>query len=361
MSLEQQHQHERIPEPYTVRYPWELNFCRTTEAWSLPIFNLPSAETLRNLGLGPVNILAITASGQILDYAATLHLDGMVASVDLIDYNPCQNLFVAYILAQAVIARQNRENLHARVSATPLDFIQKIMANRMLDLFPELAIYPQVFPQVDFPEQVKSFVCNSSPYRKADRQEPKIFTPANFNHYFLHRPDLLQAVVELVKAGKIRFHQGAVEQYRPQKIKRYQVIYLSDITPHLNTIDIEYTNLLLTLDTLLDDAGVAMVSGFGTDCMSIATGDCLRDEDFLAVLKNHPNLQTIVDYPDWNRSVESHIRHRLGFGEDYDEWQMFKYKGPAGLPPKQHLPILIMRSPAARKLFADYVQKYVTI
>ena len=336
---------------YTTRYKPERPFFSTTESQSLPILNLPTVEGLKRLEIKSARILSITGSGQILDYAALLERSGAIKSLGLVDYNPSQNIFVAYLLTQAVIAQETGEAVRDRIIATRPPEIREIFSGRMFELFPDLEDYFTFLPADLFSLLAHKFVCADAADMKPEECDDCFtFNTDNFRYYFLLLDELAESLVSMVKTGKVRFHLGSMEDFRPVKAGEFHLIYTSDVHPHITRVELE--RFIDTIELLLHPRGMCMVSGFGTDCMSIATGEARREEELFKVLKEKASLYPIVDDHKWRRVNEKSLVEELGFeGESAEDWYNFLRSGPYGLKPKQHMPILLLKPEGMIRLF----------
>ena len=222
---------------YDIRYgpkkdsTWKINFFSTTESAVLPLFLLPTTEVLQqSLGVKKASVLAITSAGQILDYAASLQANGILGRLDLTDFNHYQNLYVAYFLTQMVLANSNQQDLTDRlVQTNPIEILH-LLQNEVVHLFPELVTCLSG-SDIFLPNLAESLVYKEIGIPKFKEPVNQTeFSSHTFRHYFLNHPILTNALVDMILAGKIHFHQIPIEQFSNAGDDPYNLIYLSDIT-----------------------------------------------------------------------------------------------------------------------------------
>lgn len=311
------------------------NFARTTESWALPMFYGPHNEELSKLA--NIDVLGITSSGQILDWAALTELEtpGKIRRLDLIDFNPCQNLYVAYILAH-LPNFTDKEALSDHLKNSTKGDINNDW-EMVFQRLPELRTYKED-GLVDW-DNLNDFlvVHETNESMPASVRVPldKVTTD-NLRHYFFRHDGLYQALTKLVVQGKIHFNEGSLEEFQHPEGKKYHFIYSSDIHPWTDK-DL----LLVKYKEILDKDGFVLFPTFGGDCDEVHEFD-LKDRGYLEAIEASGlyDIRLFLNPFDGSPIYEL-VRSVLGIADE--DWVTFLLSGDNALPFKQKVPVLLRR------------------
>ncbi len=311
------------------RYKKPVNFLWTTEKDVYPLVILPTLADLANQGIESPRALAITASGQILDWVASLY--GRVGRVDFVDFKPGQNLYVAYKLANVCRCRTPQKFLERLLDANIDDVVRDL--DHAMIFFPELFRYSGTY-DIDVREVAKFFVCRKDA-RDKDRFSQEFLTPYNLKHFFLEYEPWYRSLRDTVMRGVFHFYCNKIEDLSPATEEKYHVAYLSDTHAWADR-----EKLARNLLRLVAPGGWFQSAFFGSDCIGfIEYGR--RDGEFRRVVEQLGEFDTYYPFNRRTERVRSQVRRMLRLNEK--QWLKLKDEVLGAFPEKQQVPFVGQR------------------
>src|SRR3989338_96194 len=311
------------------RYGKLVNFLWTTEKGVYPLEILPTLVDLANQGIKYPKVLAITASGQILDWVASLY--GRVGRVDFVDFKPGQNLYVAYKLANVCRCRTPQEFFGRLLNADTDGVVRDL--NHAMMFFPELLRYPETYG-IDVREVANFFVCRKDA-RGKDRFSQEFLTPYNLRHFFLEYEPWYRSLRDTAMRGVFHFYCDKIEGLSPATEEKYHVVYLSDTHAWADR-----GKLARNLSKLVAPGGWFQSAFFGSDCVGfIEYGR--RDEEFRRVVEQLGEFDTYFPFNRRTERVKSQVRKMLRLNEKQSSELKDEVLG--AFPEKQQVPFAVKR------------------